>query len=154
MTTPRLREAARVIVLDREDRVLLLRYEENGGFWAVPGGSLEHGETHLDAAHRELQEELGVINVKVGPELAVRTKDHLVGGEAARQAEKYFVAVVDAAEIDPARASQPDDIRAWQWWSLREMQETAQTIYPLGLAKLIIDYLRSGPPTTPIELAG
>jgi hypothetical protein len=73
---------------------------------------------------------------------------------AARQIEEYFVAVVDAVEIDPARASQPDDIRAWQWWSLHEMRETAQTIYPLGLAKLIIDYLRSGPPATPIELAG
>jgi ADP-ribose pyrophosphatase YjhB (NUDIX family) len=154
MSTPRLREAARVIVLDREDRVLLLRYEGNGGFWAVPGGSLEQGETHLDAAHRELREELGVIDVKVGPELAVRTKDHLVGSEAARQVEKYFVAVVDAVAVEPGRASQPDDIRAWQWWSLHEIQETAQTIYPLGLAKLIIEYLRSGPPTTPIELAG
>lgn len=94
------------------------------------------------------------IEVKVGPELAIRTKDHLVGGEAARQVEKYFMAVVDAVVIDPARAGQPDDISAWQWWSLHEMQETAETIYPLGLAKLIIDYLRSGPPATSIELAG
>ncbi|MCT9113172.1 NUDIX hydrolase [Streptomyces mirabilis] len=154
MSTPRLREAARVIVLDGDDRVLLLRYEENGGFWAVPGGSLEPGETHLDAAHRELHEELGVIDMKVGPELAVRTKDHPVGGETARQVEKYFVAVVDPETVNPAQASQPDDIRAWQWWSLHEMQETAQTIYPLGLADLITDHLRNGPPATPLELAG
>lgn len=29
-------EAARAILLDAEDRVLLLRYDENGG-WATPG---------------------------------------------------------------------------------------------------------------------
>ncbi|MFF3576673.1 NUDIX hydrolase [Streptomyces mirabilis] len=54
--------------------------------------------------------------------------------------------------VNPAQASQPDDIRVWQWWSLHEMQETAQTIYPLGLAVLITDYLRNGPPATPLEL--
>ncbi|MFI1488017.1 hypothetical protein [Streptomyces sp. NPDC020747] len=53
-----------------------------------------------------------------------------------------------------ARASQPDDIRAWQWWSLHEMQEATQTIYPLGLADLITGYLRNGPPATPLELTG
>jgi hypothetical protein len=95
-----------------------------------------------------------VIDVKVGPELAVRTKDHPVGDAAARQVEKYFVAVVDPEAIDPDRASQPDGIRAWQWWRLHEMQEAVQTIYPLGLATLIVEYLRSGPPPVPIELAG
>ncbi|MFD8133653.1 MULTISPECIES: hypothetical protein [unclassified Streptomyces] len=39
-STPPLREAARAIVMDADDRVLLLRYDENQGFWATPGGSL------------------------------------------------------------------------------------------------------------------
>ncbi|MEV8527120.1 hypothetical protein AB0451_23560 [Streptomyces sp. NPDC052000] len=38
-----LREAARAVVLDADQRVLLLRYDENGGFWATPGDSLEPG---------------------------------------------------------------------------------------------------------------
>ncbi|MGW5136173.1 hypothetical protein [Streptomyces sp. NPDC004135] len=42
-TAPPLREASRAIVLDAQDRVLLLRYDENGGFWATPGGSREQG---------------------------------------------------------------------------------------------------------------
>jgi 8-oxo-dGTP pyrophosphatase MutT (NUDIX family) len=33
-------------VLDQDDRIMLLRYDENGGFWATSGGSLESGETH------------------------------------------------------------------------------------------------------------
>ncbi|WP_432159021.1 NUDIX domain-containing protein [Streptomyces sp. bgisy153] len=54
MTPPPRREAARAVVLDADTRVLLLRYDENGGFWATPGGSLEDGEDHITAALREL----------------------------------------------------------------------------------------------------
>ncbi|MET9905164.1 NUDIX hydrolase [Streptomyces sp. NPDC006446] len=46
MTTsiPPVRETARAVLLDADRRVLLLRYDENGGFWAIPGGSREEGE--------------------------------------------------------------------------------------------------------------
>ena len=44
--TPVLRPAARGIVLDRDDRILLLRIEhEDRTVWATPGGGLEPGET-------------------------------------------------------------------------------------------------------------
>lgn len=68
VTEPRLRPAARVIVLDHDDRLLLLRYDEAGHiFWAVPGGSLEDGETYEQAARRELYEELGLTSSWSGP---------------------------------------------------------------------------------------
>ncbi|WP_415939922.1 hypothetical protein [Streptomyces sp. 039-1] len=35
---PPVRDAARAVLLDADQRVLLLRYDENGGFWATPGG--------------------------------------------------------------------------------------------------------------------
>ncbi|MGW2650006.1 NUDIX domain-containing protein [Streptomyces sp. NPDC001393] len=57
-STPPLREAARAIVLDADDRVMLLR--EEGGFWATPGGSLEDAEDYATATLRELSEELGI----------------------------------------------------------------------------------------------
>jgi 8-oxo-dGTP pyrophosphatase MutT (NUDIX family) len=84
VTTPALREAARAIVLDPDDRIMLLRYDENGGFWATPGGSLEPGETHRQAVIRELREELGVQHLDLGPHLAARTKDHRVAGRPGR----------------------------------------------------------------------
>ncbi|MGW7260710.1 NUDIX hydrolase [Streptomyces sp. NPDC054834] len=139
MTTPPRREAARAIVLDADDRVMLLRYDEEGGFWATPGGSLEDGEDHATATIRELCEELGIDEkaVELGAQLAERSKDHLVGGRQVRQVEKYFLARVSAADVAPARASQPDNIREYRWWTLADLQATTETVYPVGLADLV-----------------
>jgi 8-oxo-dGTP pyrophosphatase MutT (NUDIX family) len=156
--TPPLREAARAIVLDDQDRVLLLRYDENGGFWATPGGSLEDEDEgdHSAAVLRELGEELGIgeKEVELGDQLAERSKDHLVGGREVRQVEKYFLARIPAAAVDPARASQPDNIREHRWWPLAELNATADTVYPLGLADLVTGVLEHGAPVRPVVLAG
>ncbi|MGI3204615.1 NUDIX hydrolase [Streptomyces umbrinus] len=155
-STPPLREAARAIVLDAKDRVLLLRYDENGDFWATPGGSLEDGEDHATATLRELREELGIDEkaVELGAQLAERSKDHLVGGREVRQVEKYFLTRVPAAAVDLARATQPDNIREHRWWPLADLHATGETVYPLGLADLITSVLEHGAPVRPVVLAG
>ncbi|MFE2534942.1 NUDIX hydrolase [Streptomyces sp. NPDC059371] len=155
-STPPLREAARAIVLDAENRVLLLRYDENGGFWATPGGSLEDGEDHATATLRELREELGIDGntVELGAQLAERSKDHLVGGRQVRQVEKYFLTRVAAADVAPDRATQPDNIREQRWWTLSELSATTETVYPLGLAGLLADVLTNGAPARPVVLTG
>ncbi|WP_067181630.1 NUDIX hydrolase [Microtetraspora niveoalba] len=155
MPTTHIRAAARVVVLDQDDRILLLRYDEgNGVFWATPGGALEPGETHVQAAVRELHEELGVEAVEIGFEIATRAKEHVINGELTRQVERYFVARVPAGEVNPSRATQTDDILAWQWWSLSELGATHQTVYPLGLTGLVQRFLMDGPPSHPAVLEG
>lgn len=152
MTSLPLREAARAVVLDTDQRVLLLHYDENGGFWATPGGSLEPGEDHPMAVLRELSEELGAENVVVTSQIAERSKEHPVGGRQVRQVEKYFLVHVAPADIDPARATQTDNIRASRWWALDELRSTGETVYPLGLVDLIADVLTEGAPERPVVL--
>lgn len=56
-------------VIRRGDRWLVCQrpaHKRHGGLWEFPGGKLEHGETHVHAAHRELLEELGVAVTAVG----------------------------------------------------------------------------------------
>jgi 8-oxo-dGTP pyrophosphatase MutT (NUDIX family) len=52
---------ARVIILDEQNRVLLVshRYPERD-LWMPPGGGIETDETSLDAAIREVKEETGL----------------------------------------------------------------------------------------------
>jgi 8-oxo-dGTP pyrophosphatase MutT (NUDIX family) len=153
-STPPLREAARAILLDADNRVLLLRYDENHGFWATPGGSLEPGEDDTTATLRELREELGIDRqaVELGAQLAERSKDHLVGGRQVRQVEKYFLARTSAASVDPAGATQPDNIREFRWWTLADLQATTETVYPVGLADLVEAVVEGHTPERPVLL--
>ncbi|MGW9026818.1 NUDIX hydrolase [Streptomyces sp. NPDC055722] len=153
-STPPLREAARAILLDPDGRVLLLRYDENGGFWATPGGSLEPGEDDTTATLRELHEELGIDEqaVELGVQLAERSKDHLVGGRPVRQVEKYFLARVGATAVDPAHATQPDNIRAYRWWTVTDLRRTNETVYPVGLADLVARVCDGRIPPHPVVL--
>jgi len=63
-------------VIQRHDRFLVCRrplHKRHGGLWEFPGGKVKDGETDLEAARRELSEELGVHVTAVGPvELSVQ----------------------------------------------------------------------------------
>lgn len=56
-----------------DGRWLLIRRGDTGG-WALPGGTLEWGETLRSALHRELDEEGGVTRVKVGSVVGVYSR--------------------------------------------------------------------------------
>jgi len=69
--TVEIRDTARLIVLDPEDRLLLMRLGPPAGggteLWVTLGGRIEAGETVLQAAQRELAEETGITDAEVGP---------------------------------------------------------------------------------------
>jgi 8-oxo-dGTP pyrophosphatase MutT (NUDIX family) len=57
-------------VIQRDERLLVCQrphQKRHGGLWEFPGGKLKDRETDLEAARRELQEELGVHVTDVGP---------------------------------------------------------------------------------------
>ena len=55
----------RVIVMDDKNRMLMVcQHHEDRDIWMVPGGGIEEGESSLEAAVREVDEETG-LDVKI-----------------------------------------------------------------------------------------
>jgi 8-oxo-dGTP pyrophosphatase MutT (NUDIX family) len=75
---PLIMVGAAVLVMDQEDRLLLLLRTDNG-LWGLPGGAMEPGERLEETAKRETKEETGLdveqlilFDVFSGPELFYR----------------------------------------------------------------------------------
>jgi mutator protein MutT len=48
------------VLIENEKGEVLLQKRSDTGEWCVPGGALEPGETYMEAATRELSEEVGI----------------------------------------------------------------------------------------------
>jgi 8-oxo-dGTP diphosphatase len=143
------RLTARVLLLDPDGRVLLMKGRLPGrpngpAVWYSIGGGVEDGETVLQAAAREIVEETGLTDAVLGrtvwrDEVILRDIDH-----EKRLFKQYYV-VARTAGGDPSRDGWlpherllTDDMR---WWTLGELQSTDDTVYPLGMAVLLVDVL-------------
>jgi ADP-ribose pyrophosphatase YjhB (NUDIX family) len=144
------RRAARVVLLDPDDRVLLMRYDDgppNGKHWTTPGGGAEPGEDYPAAAIRELAEETGWTDVELLDEVLSRAFEMEYAGQMVCQDERMYLARTHQPQrqIHGVEAMhQADGIAAWRWWTLAELESTTEDIWPHGLAGMITSWLTSG----------
>ena len=86
--TPRLREGVRAVVIDDDRGILLVRFQlSDGPLWATPGGGVEAGESLEAAIRRELAEEVGMLDVVLGPVIWTRTHEFPLSSEYDGQRE-------------------------------------------------------------------
>ena len=135
------RPAARILLVDRDGRVLLFRFttDDRPPFWCTPGGALDPGESYAAAARRELAEEVG-LDRDCGPEVAQRTVEFLtIEGVEVTADERWFRVDVDGFAVDTAghTALERRVMTEWRWFARDEIAAWPERIYPEDLIEML-----------------
>jgi 8-oxo-dGTP pyrophosphatase MutT (NUDIX family) len=149
------RRAGRVIVVNDEGRVLMIRGfnpdKPDDFYWFTPGGGLEPGENTAQAAARELYEETGLLvapDELVGP-IYSEEIDLPFGGVMYRQTQDFYALRVPEWTVAPVRLDtvEMETIEKFEWLSLDEViaaEAGPDAVYPPDLSGLLKFFLELG----------
>jgi predicted ATPase len=162
----RVRRAARLIILDPLQRVLLFRNEdavpsnpdtpEIRRYWFNPGGGAQLDETVEQAALRELREETGITGVSLGPCVWLGQYAGFLYGEPVLADQRYYLVRTPTADVDTS-GLQPHERSNWRefrWWTIAELRATTDTILPDGFVDFLEPLLRGQIPSSPVRIYG
>ena len=135
------RPAARILLLDGADRVLLFRFDpgDRPAFWATPGGAVDPGESYEQAAARELREETGLMQA-CGAQVARRVVEFTTLEDVAVTAdERYFLVRAGDCTIDTGAHTELERrvMRDWRWFARDELADWRETIFPADLGEML-----------------
>ena len=127
-----LRIGVGIVVLNKENKIFVARRIDNSkNFWQMPQGGVDNGESFLEAAYRELEEETSIKNVELIQEvdetMIYELPDHLLGiiwkGKYKGQKQKWFLMrhLGDDNEIN-IKTKKPEFLD-WKWVDLKEITE-------------------------------
>jgi len=159
-----IRHVARAIVLDPQDRILLIAYTSVHAqgpdgtplrFWFMPGGGLEPGEDHVNACRRELEEEIGRADAVIGPQVAACDGPFHLFRQSRDARERYFLVRLPDDRVDTSRLAETEDnpVLGTRWWPIAELRASGERVEPAGLADLAADLARGIIPAKPRVLA-
>ncbi|MBC7589700.1 MAG: NUDIX domain-containing protein [Salinibacterium sp.] len=138
------RLTSRVLLFDRDDRILLFltTAPDTSGTarWLTPGGGVDPGEDHLQAAVRELHEETGLTIPELGEpvwahdfEVSWDAADHDTGHAVFYTATVDCFIPSDALWTDEERV----DVIAHRWWTHDALAATDEPFEPDELVELV-----------------
>jgi len=139
------RRASRVLVVDEAGRLLLFHgfdpARPDHGYWFTVGGGLDPGESAAQGAVRELFEETGLraAATDLGEPVWREVTEFPFDGRRYRQEQEFFVLRVPVVEIDTGGFNEIERacVDGHRWWTIEELETTAERCYPAGLADLL-----------------
>ncbi len=157
------RQAARVVLLDRHQRVLLLRASDpfdrsKRPWWEIPGGGMDRREPSEDCARRELYEEAGIVDAEIGPCVWVQHARFRFAGLHFDQHERIHVAWCDADGDDVPHA--PAGLEALEamafdgrrWWTVDDLLASDEPVLPRRLREFLPGLVDGPLPNEPIDI--
>jgi len=136
------RVAVGALVVHQNKVLLILRGEAPAkGMWAVPGGSVNLGETLQAAAEREVLEETG-LQIKAGE--VIYSFEKIQHDKAGQVQYHYVILDLEAEPLDPAQPLTPaDDAIEAGWFTLADLDRlnlpVSETTWTLVQKKLSYD---------------
>ena len=156
----RTRYAARVLILDEQGRILLVRGHDADNparqWWFTIGGGIDDGETPLQAAVRELFEETGITLSESDLQGPVLKRSAIFDFEAEHvlQHERFYLARVSSSQKlsrdnwTEVERSFVDDLT---WLSVTQLQQADCEVFPRELSH-IVEKLNDGWDGTVLQL--
>jgi 8-oxo-dGTP pyrophosphatase MutT (NUDIX family) len=155
------RDAVRVVLTDGGGRVLLFHVltpdQQPDGWWELPGGGIDPGESYLEAAVREIREETGMRldPGQVSPPSWRRDTTWLSRGKRRLQHEVVVHARIAADQpviVDGGRTPQEvADFVTFRWWRVPEITGSRARFYPGRLPGLLPAFLAGETIDEPFE---
>jgi ADP-ribose pyrophosphatase YjhB (NUDIX family)/G:T/U-mismatch repair DNA glycosylase len=148
------RVAVRALVLDAQNRALLVKFVDlvRQAWWATPGGGIGEGESPEQTLRRELDEELGLKDFELGPEIWTREHTFAWMGRILRQREHIHFVKVERHEPVPTIDLRAEGVHELRWWTLPELEAAEEMLVPRRLPEFLRELLERGAPPKPVDV--
>ena len=102
---------------------------DNKSAWQMPQGGVDQNEKAVDAARRELQEETGIISIKIIKQsdktYTYDLPDNLIGkiwkGKFKGQTQTWFLAEFTGKDSEIKLDQKNPEFKKWKWVDLKEL---------------------------------
>jgi 8-oxo-dGTP pyrophosphatase MutT (NUDIX family) len=157
------RRAARVVLLDSVGKVLLLQASDPAArskppWWEIPGGGMDPHESSEECAVRELYEEVGITDARVGPCVWVQDARFTFAGLRFDQHERVHVAWLDRpGHDDDYRPAGLEALEAMafvghRWWGVDDLLAGTERVLPYRLREFLPHLVAGELPPEPLDI--